>query len=95
MRGKHFIWLANPLAPETSQLLSQLMVTKPKPRWGEVAPYYHSVQPDLGDRGYVKEFNNWILAQFPSGGGEPVMLALAPAAAQVPALGVARGWCPC
>ena len=69
--------------------------SKPKPRWGEVAPYYHSVQPDLGDRGYMKEFNNWILAQFPSGGGEPVMLALASVAAQVPALGVAQGWCPC
>ena len=40
-------------------------------------------------------FNNWILAQFPSGGGEPVMLALASVAAQVPALGVAQGWCPC
>ena len=45
--------------------------------------------------GYMKEFNNWILAQFPSGGGEPVMLALASVAAQVPALGVAQGWCPC
>ena len=48
-----------------------------------------------GDRGYMKEFNNWILAQFPSGGVEPVMLALASVAAQVPALGVAQGWCPC
>ena len=49
----------------------------------------------MGDRGCMKEFNNWILAQFPSGGGEPVMLSLASVAAQVPALGVAQGWCPC
>ena len=39
----------------------------------------------------MKEFNNWILAQFPSGGGEPVMLALASVAAQVPALGGGSG----
>ena len=64
--------------------------------WGCcIAPYYHSVQPDLGDRGYMKEFNNWILAQSPRVGAEPVMLALASVAAQVPALGVAQGWCPC
>ena len=62
---------------------------------GKLHPATISVQPDLGDRGDMKEFNNWILAQFPSGGGEPVMLALASVAAQVPALGVAQGWCPC
>ena len=33
--------------------------------------------------------------EIPTGGGEPVMLALASVAAQVPALGVAQGWCSC
>ncbi len=45
--------------------------------------------------GDMKEFNNWIPAQLPLGWGEPVMLALASVAAQVPALGVAQGWCSC
>ena len=43
----------------------------------------------------MKEFNNWIPAQLPLGWDEPVKLALASVAAQVPALGVAQGWCSC
>jgi len=46
-------------------------------------------------RRYMKEFNKWIPAQLLLGWGEPVMLALASVAAQVPALGVVQGWCSC